>query len=199
MDLFTYADPGPWEAWQRDYRYGAFYVFPPSGVIEAVDRLRAAHDPRSAAICQAHISLSAPLARPLTDADLADLRAVLAAIAPFTLRYGPLKSFPPYPGVTYAIGPEDRFAALRAAVHASAPFRELAPAHPPVAPHRTIAEFITIERTGALLRELQGRVPEGTFSCDAIEYAVPDAQFCFRRRLALPLGGRDDDMPPGPG
>lgn len=184
----AYADPASWEEWQREYRYGAFFIFPPVGVIEAIDALRGLYDPHSAAICQAHISLSAPLPRGLARADLADLRARLASIAPFAIRYGPLRSFFPYPGVAYTIAPEDNFEALRSTVHASALFANAAHERSRIAPHMTIAEFITAERTEALLRELSGRVPVGTFSCAAIEYAVPDRDFCFERVLTLSLG-----------
>src|SRR5690242_445911 len=105
MSRIAYADPASWEEWQREYRYGALYVFPPSGVIEAVDALRARHDPRSAGYCRAHVSVSEPLPGPPNAAQVAELRAALAPIAPFEVTYGPLCSFPPYPGVVYAIEP----------------------------------------------------------------------------------------------
>ena len=184
----AYADPAAWEEWQREYRYGAFYIFPPSGVIEAIDALRHRYDPTSAAICQAHISLSAPLPRALEEADLADLRIRLAAIAPLVIQYGPLRSFLPYPGVAYTIAPEGNFETLRAAVHASALFTDAPSYRSQIVPHMTIAEFITAERTEELLRELSGRVPVGTFTCATIEYAVPDRDFHFERVLTLSLG-----------
>ena len=31
-----------WEEWQLEYRFGAFYIFPPTGVIEPVDAAPAA-------------------------------------------------------------------------------------------------------------------------------------------------------------
>lgn len=76
----VYADTTPdWEAWQSDYRSGAFYIFPPPGVIEAIDALRQAHDPKSAPICQAHISLSEPLPGPMTNLQMQEVRAALSA------------------------------------------------------------------------------------------------------------------------
>ncbi len=122
MKGFQYADTASWEEWQREYRYGAFYVFPPAGVIEAIDVLRRAHDPKSASYCQAHLSLSEPLGRPLTESDVEELRTQLSSLKPFEVHYGPLRSFPPYPGVAYAIAPEDKFAELRSAIHATAMF-----------------------------------------------------------------------------
>src|SRR5690348_15881411 len=95
----TYADPSAWEEWQREYRFGAFFIFPPAGVFEEVDALRSTYDPQSASYCQAHISLSRPLPRPLSREDVTEIRDRLAEIAPFEIQYGPLRTFPPYPGV----------------------------------------------------------------------------------------------------
>src|ERR1035437_7783765 len=105
MDEFSYADPSAWEEWQAEYRFGALFIFPPAGMIEPIDALRRTYDPVSASYCQAHISLSEPLAGPLTSELCSELRAALSSIAPFELHYGPLRTFPPYPGVTYAIQP----------------------------------------------------------------------------------------------
>jgi 2'-5' RNA ligase len=189
MDEFTYADPSAWEEWQAEYRFGAFFIFPPAGTIEPVDDLRRAYDPRSASYCQAHISLSEPLAGPLTSEQCSELQAALSSIAQFELHYGTLRTFPPYPGVTYAIQPEDRFMQLRSAIHATTLFSGVPLIRKDRAPHLTIAEFISWERTEELFRELNGKVPEGTFLCGSIEYAVPNQDFYFERVLTLPLGG----------
>ena len=171
-----------------EYRYGAFYIFPPDGIIEAIDALRNRYDPKSASYCQAHISLSEPLSEPLNQSKLDESRWALRQIQPFDVRYGPLRSFPPYPGVVYSIQPEDQFAELRSIVHATSTFAGVLLKRKDIAPHMTIAEFITVERTDALLRELQGRVPQGSFRCDSIEYAVPNQDFYFERVLRIPIG-----------
>jgi 2'-5' RNA ligase len=187
--VITYAtDVTSWEEWQREYRYGALYIFPPAGVIEPLDALRRAYDPQSAAYCQAHISLSEPLLGPLSEAQLQELQTALRAMAAFDVRYGPLRSSPPYPGVVYAIQPEDRFRQLRSIVHSTSLFTGISPKRQVVAPHMTVAEFITWERTQDLLEELQGRVPEGAFRCASIEYAVPNDHFYFERILTIPVG-----------
>ena len=188
--MFRYADDtSAWEGWQLGYRFGAFYIFPPSGVIEPVDALRQTHAPKSASICQAHISLSEPLAAALSDEHLHEIRATLSAVQPFDLRYGPLRSFPPYPGVCYSITPEDPFRALRAALHSTSAFAGVPLRHEHIAPHMTVAEFITSQQTHDLLQELGGKVPEGAFRCSSIEYAVPNDSFYFERVLSIPLDG----------
>lgn len=188
MNEIAYADTLSWEEWQREYEYGAFYVFPPIGVIEPIDDLRRTYDPTSASYCRAHISLSEPLPRPITGSDLDELRARISAIDPFEIHYGPLRSFAPYPGVAYAIAPEDTFRELRSAIHSASMFKDTALKREHIAPHMTIAGFITAERTATLLQELGGHVPEGAFACHSVEYAFPNDDFYFERIRAIPLG-----------
>jgi 2'-5' RNA ligase len=187
--VFAYVeDVSAWEPWQRDYRYGALYVFPPPGVIEPVDTLRARYDPVSAATCQAHISFSEPLPGPLRDESLDELAATCQGFAAFDVAYGPLRTFLPHPGVVYEIQPQDRLRALCDALHATSPFSGVVPKRGDVAFHMTIAELISVDRTSELVSELAGRVPQGVFRCQAVEYALPDAGFRFRRLALLPLG-----------
>jgi 2'-5' RNA ligase len=188
MSVFKYADTSHWEAWQREYRYGAFYIFPPPGIIEPIDQLRRTYDPKSDSYCQAHISLSEPLRAPLTDEQVQELHDTLSSIEPFEMHYGPPHIFPPYPGVVYAITPEDMFMRLRSRIHETSLFKGQQLMREHITPHMTIAEFITIERTHELLEELSGKVPEGTFLCSAIEYAIPYDDFYFERVLRLRLG-----------
>jgi 2'-5' RNA ligase len=188
MKEIVYADSSSWEEWKREYRYGAFYIFPPTGVIESVDNLRSMYDPTSASYCQAHINLSEPLVHPLSESDLRELREALSTCMPFEIHFGPLRSFLPHPGIAYAISPEDKFRELRSANHSTSPFKNSPRKREHIAPHMTIAEFIDVEETEKLMRELSGKIPEGSFLCDAIEYAVPTKEFYFERILTLTMG-----------
>jgi hypothetical protein len=185
--MFTYVtDTSTWEPWQQEYRYGLILIMPPPDVMAIMDSLRCKFDPRSAAICQGHVSLSEPLPRPLTPELLDEVRAILAKVEPFEITYGPLRTFPPYPGVTYRIEPEDRFFALREALHGASVFEGSPFKRKDRAPHMTIAEFLPdIEASERLREELQGNVPEGTFLCDRLEYIVPDEGFRLQRVLEL--------------
>ncbi len=177
-----------WESWQPEYRFGAFYIFPPDDVIGPIDALRKRYDPKSDAICQSHISLSESLTKPLTETDVDELRSYLSDIAPFEITYGPLRDFPPHPGVCYRIEPDEKVRIVRNALHRASCFKDVPLQRGHIAPHITIAEFISTERTKELLQELSGKVPEGTFLCDTVELAVPDENFSFKRVLRLPLG-----------
>ncbi len=52
----------------------------------------------------------------------------------------------------------------------------------------TVAEFITLDETHELVAQLGETVPGGTFLCDRVTYAVPDASFHFEPVLEVPLG-----------
>jgi 2'-5' RNA ligase len=193
MNEFKYADAAHWEEWQKEYAYGAFYIFPPQHIIEPIDQLRHKYDPKPASCCQAHISLSEPLSAALTDEHVQELRETLSSIETFAMHYGPLRSFRPYPGVVYTITPEDTFMWLRSRIHETSLFKNKKLKRERFTPHMTIAEFITVERTHELLEELRGKVPEGAFLCSAIEYAIPNHDFYFERLLRLPLGADTSD------
>ena len=174
-----------------EYRYGALYIFPPNGVIQPVDELRKKYDPRSASYCQAHISLSKPLPKPLSESQISESKTALCKIQPFYAHYGPLVSFPPHPGVVYSIQPKDGFRELRSSVHSTSHFANVSLKRQDIAPHMTIAEFITLERTDELLRELRGTVQQGRFLCESIEYAVPNQDFYFEGVIRIPIGQRE--------
>ncbi len=183
-------DTSRWEDWELEYRYGGFYIFPPTGIIEVVDELRRKHDPRSYRACQAHVTLTEPLPRPLTDEDLPELSAVLSRIPPFVLSYGDVHATVPYPGVVYGIEPVDRFMSLREAIHGTSLFEDSPLSRKDVPPHMTIAEFISLEDSIALEATLSGQLDEGEWLCAEIEYAVPDEDLRFHRVLTFPLGIR---------
>jgi len=176
-----------WEEWQRRYAHGAFYIFPPESVGRPVDELRSRYDARSAKYSSAHISLSEPLAAPLSESQREEIVHELACIEPFEVHYGPLRNFAPYPGVAYTITPETSFVALRNALHATSAFLDVDLNSESVPAHMTVAEFITLERSKELLDELSEKVSEGSFWCDEIVYAVPNDAFKFQRVLSLPL------------
>ncbi|HUX04859.1 MAG TPA: 2'-5' RNA ligase family protein [Acidimicrobiales bacterium] len=184
----TNFDRSDWEAWQDEYRNGAFYLFPPSDVATVVNDLRSHYDPKAAAICDAHISLSEPLDNPLSEEQLDELRSALAGVSPFELAYGPLTSIGSYPGVVFAVAPVDDFFALRTVVQSTTIFADRALPRAERVPHMTVAEFISIEETHDLLARLRDTVAGGSFVCDHVVYAVPDASFHFEPVFEIPLG-----------
>lgn len=182
-------NPIDWEGWFFEYVYGGFYIFPPFEVSRPIDELRKKFDPKSDRYCQAHISLSGPLGQPLTNELLAEIEAAIKYIEPYEISYGPLITFPPHPGVCFDVRPADKFFDLRKAVHGCSAFTGSDVSRKSIPPHITIAEFgLTYDASEELRKTLNKTVPEGKFWCDSIEYAVPNDNFYFERRLRIPLG-----------
>lgn len=183
-----YAEPAPhWADWYAEYRYGALYLFPPPPLRSRINALRSRHDPRSQAICDAHVSLTVPLPRPLTVLDADDIAAALRGVAPFDVLWGPPYQYPGVPGVVLRIAPERTLAALVRTLEARRCFAGAAPRHHPFSPHMTIAEFINLRQSADLLAQLHGQDLTGQFRCTEIVYAVPDADFRFTERYRWAL------------
>jgi len=188
MKTIQYADKtSHWENWWHDYKYGAFYIFPPEKIMKSVDQYREKFDPKSASICRAHISLSEPLNHPITLEEVESLTQDLKSIPKFEIIYGPIGTHPPYPGVTFAIYPKQNFSDLRTKLHSNKIFEGVKVKRSEITPHMTIAEFITMERTNELMKELKGKVKGGKFYCNEIVLAVPNNNFYFEPVLSIPL------------
>jgi 2'-5' RNA ligase len=177
-----------WEPWQRDYRFGVVLIFPPDPPRAEVNALRAKHDPRSHATCEAHISLTIPLPRPLTADLFQELQEIAREFQPFPIQYGPLMNYLPHPGVVLTIEPQDQLDRLRGALEAAQAFEGAPPRPYPFSAHMTIAEFISVEQTETLMRELADSAPQGSFVCKGVTYAVPDPNFHFTERRQLRFG-----------
>lgn len=189
MKKIKYADKTDhWENWWHEYYYGAFYIFPPENVMKEVDELREKYDPKAAAFCRTHISLSEPLKREISMSDVHSLSNDLSSINPFEINYGPLKIHHPYPGVTYAITPENEFDTLRKVIHGNKLFQGVELKRSKIVPHMTIAEFITMEQTNEIFDKLNGKVKSGKFLCKEIVLAVPNNEMFFNSVISIPLG-----------
>lgn len=184
-------DTSRWEPWQRDYRYGVILVMPPPHVAAPIDALREAYDPKSHAICSAHISVSDPLCRALTDDTREEIQRLLATVHPFDVHYeGPAASTA-RPGVICQVSPQDRFDDLKRVMHQASVFNGAAYSRRDIPAHLTIAEFLTIDDSLRICAELASAAEptlSGSFRCGRLEYVVPDATFRFQRRGMFFLG-----------
>jgi len=174
-----------WEDWQPAYRFGVLLIYPPEPLRSLVNNLRAKHDPKSQAICDAHISLTVPLPEPISQTDWGDLQALAGSIPSVALTYGPLRHYLPHPGVALGVEPQEQLDQLRKRLESSSAFVGATARSYPFSGHMTIAEFITAERTRALMEELKDAVPPGAFLCDRVSLAVPDEGFRFEERDKL--------------
>ncbi|MBM3240985.1 2'-5' RNA ligase family protein [Candidatus Poribacteria bacterium] len=183
------ADISHWEAWQKEYRFGVLLILPPEPLFTQMNTLRARYDPRSQSYCDAHISLTTPLPRPLSEAHWSELKSIASIIKPFTVRYGPLMNYLPYPGICVAIESQAELDRLRTMLETASVFAGAAVRKFPFSAHLTIAEFISVEVTEALMVELKDVAPSGSFRCNGVSYMAPDRSFHFteRRKLMLSL------------
>lgn len=179
-----------WQPWQREYRFGVILIYPPEPIRSVVNRLRAEHDPRSQLYCDAHISLSVPAPSAPSNEQWTALESALAACAPVSIEYGPLKTFAGHPGVVLHVEPRSELDRLRGIVEASPPFSAAAPRRWAFSPHMTIAESISLERSTDLMVELSELDLQGGFCCSHLVHAVPDESFHFAEHRRFLLGGK---------
>lgn len=181
-------DTSSWEPWQRDYRFGMILVMPPPHVASSINALRQALDPKSHAICSAHISVSDPLHRELADNDQEQMHGLLHVIEPFEVRYDSPTASPQRPGVTCPVSPQDRFDEVKRVVHQASVFEGVAYSRRKIPAHMTIAEFVTVEESQMIVGNLARTPLRGTFRCDRLAYVVPDATFRFHHCSTFVLG-----------
>ncbi|MDE3000107.1 MAG: 2'-5' RNA ligase family protein [Gemmatimonadota bacterium] len=181
-------DTSKWENWQRDYRLGVILILPPPDVSREIDILRVRYDPRSAAWCPAHITLSDPLSSEMSPSLAGEIRGVLSNVGPFKLHYDKLYASKRHAGVAYRITPREPVERLKDLLHGTSGFAGETHRRRDIAPHMTIAEFISIEESLRLCARLQDTAPAGFFLCDRLTYMVPDDGFRFQRRSTFPLG-----------
>jgi len=182
------ADTSSWEPWQHDYRFGVVLVMPPPHVASPIDALRQAYDQKSHAICSAHISVSDPLRRQMSDDAQKEIQALLRTVEPFEVHYDRPTASARRPGVAYPVSPQERFDELKCIIHQASVFDGFAYSRREIPAHMTIAEFLTIEDSLRLCADLIDRAPRGSFWCDRLEHVVPDATFRFQRRGTFLLG-----------
>ena len=181
------ADIESWKPWQQEYRFGVFLIVPPDPLLSQVNALRARYAWSQSCQCDAHISLTIPLPRGLTERHWTELRSMAVGIKAFFIRCGPLKHYLPHPGICLDVSPQGEIDQLRAALESASCFRDAAPRRHPFSAHITIAEMISVEQTHAIMEELRDIAPRGTFACKEVLYLVPDALFSFTERGRLEL------------
>lgn len=177
-----------WENWEKEYRYGLILIMPPEPILSMINSLREKYDPKSQSSCDAHISLSVPIPRSVTEEDWKELQKIASEIKPFEIKYGKPRDFPPYPGVAYPLEDQTEINAVREKIENASLFSNAALRKFPFNPHMTIAEFISKEETADLLKELEDKTSVGVFLCDHLVYIVPDENMHFNVVRKLNLG-----------
>jgi 2'-5' RNA ligase len=178
-----------WEAWQLPYRHGTLAIWPPQVVRDYVNRFRQKLDPISDGYAEAHITLTQPFRAPVTEHVIDHVRSILAAEKPFSIAYGPLRSFFPAPVLWLDVHPRERALKLRHELHATGLFDLSLPHTDDFVPHMTLTEGLSgTPVNDALFRELAPSVEGGTFTCDGIAFIRPNARFRFEVEREIAFG-----------
>ncbi len=168
---------------------GTLAVWPPVKVRRVVNQLRKQYDPISHSVCEAHITLTQPFLHPPSENDWHQLEGIIAGFEPFSIRYGPLNTFLPYPCIYYEIHPAERVLEIRRALHKTGMFNLELPHTDDFVPHMSITDGRPdIIRTKEIFEDLRGVVVGGSFQCTEIAFIVPDSDFRFGIARTLPLG-----------
>jgi len=188
MKVEYVTDTSSWKKWQCDYRLGLILILPPEDAGREVNRLRAKYDPPTYACCPAHITLSDPLGLEMTPEREAEITRILSSVEPFRLYFDKPHASRERGGVAYPIRPREPIDALRATLHQASVFTR-----PPywtrtIAPHMTIAEFVSIEESWRIMDEIKDTAPSGSFLCDRLWFIVPDMDMHFQRVKSYTLG-----------
>jgi hypothetical protein len=185
----TYAqDMHAWKAWMKEYRYGIILIIPPDPHKMLVSALRNSYAWSQSSQCDAHISLTVPIPRPVEPRHLEEITDRLAHFAPFSIAYGPIIREPKHPGVVLDIAPQAEIERLLHVVEEASLFDGAIARKWPFYAHMTIAEMLTMEQTHEILAELSGLNLSGQFCVDRLAYIVPDDDFAFTTRATVKVG-----------
>lgn len=178
-----------WKPWQVSYRHGTLAIWPPQAVRDYVNRFRRELDPISDGFEEAHITLTQPFRAPVTERVIDQVRSILAREMPFSIAYGPLRSFLPAPVLWLDVQPSERVLKLRHELHATGLFDLSLPHTDDFVPHMTLTEGLSgTPVNDALFRELAPSVERGTFTCEGIAFIRPNARFRFEVEREIAFG-----------
>lgn len=176
-----------WLPWQQHFRYGALYVFPSEPLAQHVNNIRETHDPFSHAICKAHISLTVPFPRPLSNTDIKALAEKISECSPIRIQYGPAQKFQGSSVVYLKIEPRKQIEKLVSALEEMPLFSGAIERRHTFLPHMTLVEFVTPETAKQVFSQAQKSFQKGDFLCKQISYSVPNDNFEFSEQLCFAL------------
>lgn len=177
-----------WQDWQKPYQFGTIVIWPPDEIWDFVNKQRETYDPLSQSYCEAHISVTQPLLKELSENEWDQVLSVVEGFGSFRIDFGPLNSFLPYPCIWYEIEPQERVLELRHALHLTGFFNLTLSHTEGFIPHMTITEGLSGPVVDeSLLQRLQNESRQGSFLCQGLTYIVPNQQFCFKEAKTLLL------------
>ena len=187
--MFDYVtDTSKWKEWQKDYRLGLILILPPPEVASIINPLKLKYDPESYYTCPAHISISDPLQKKMTPELDEEITKILNNIHPFRLFYDKAEASKEHPGVAYPISPQEPIDNLKEKLHQASIFKGKTYKRRNIPAHMTIAEFVSIEESWQICKEIQDIAPGGSFLCNQLELIIPDINMQFHKVKTYTLG-----------
>lgn len=187
--------PIPDDSPSSDFHLGVLAILPPDPLTTLVGSLRERFDPISAALAPPHITVTQPLAVPLTEARSRRLADILASISAFEIAYGPARTFPGTVVEFLAIEPETLIRGTRGRLHLTGWFRLDLPHTDDFVPHLTVREFAgaNATRSNEVRRIIDGAVPPGRFVCRSMVLLSPgpDRRFAPTASFTLDAAAAD--------
>ncbi|OYD16993.1 hypothetical protein CH330_01230 [candidate division WOR-3 bacterium JGI_Cruoil_03_51_56] len=177
------------EGWLIPYLPGALVIIPPGPVRQRIGRLRRKYDSNPVGLVPVHITVTQPFRHQPTGEESDIVMRILVRFQPFKLRYGPLRTFLPYPCIWYEIQPAEKIIKLRRALHASGLFNTDLSHTRGFVPHMSITDGTPdSEDTERIYNRIRNRVRQGEFLVDSLVYTRPDWQMFFKTVKTIPLG-----------
>ena len=166
--------PAPPDGPLADFHLGTLAILLPEPLTTRVGELRRRFDPVSAAVAPPHITLTQPLAVPLTEARLRRITDIAGSFPSFDIGYGPARTFADSAVVYLAVEPADRLEELRGRLHGTGWFRLDLPHTDDFVPHITIREFGDPNAIPSddLRERLDAAVGSGSFRCTDVAVLV---------------------------
>ena len=183
--------PAPPNGRLADFHLGTLAILLPEPLTMRIRELRQQFDPASAATAPPHITLTQPLAVPLTGARLRGRHRYCRLPFPsFDIGYGPARTFAGSTVVYLAVEPAKRLEELRGGLHGTGWFRLDLPHTDDFVPHITIREFGDPDAISSddLRARVDAAVESGSFRCTDVAVLAPDPDSRFSPIAMLRLG-----------
>lgn len=177
-----------WKNWMKDFKFGTL-VFIPSGELRnKVDSLRTFYDPTSAKTSMAHITITQPFSKALTNNEIQKIQNLISNFASFEFTVGPATTSPNKKLIWLDISQKESILAIRENLHELGLFRTDLPLTKGFIPHMTISEAPrSPEEVNSINNVLNTQLKPTSLWFNSIVWILPDQKFVFHEHHTFQL------------